>query len=284
MKSLHTGFSEYISWAKDVASSDEADSVVVSVVVCFPFIVLMLGWSVDFSKNIVIRSDLDEIALESVQAAIRNQDGVGNVECTNTSWLDYDTAVNVVKSGRGVGSATKQALKSYLMKTGRATAATFAATSDSDMRGDIYNGDGEMDKLAANNDSIQVKAYRSFGGNDDTVDGPTAFRIRISCLNSAARASQGDQKNSGSAALIGGGSNRIDTVKIDVKDWTSNFFLGNPMLSKSKDMSNDGVNLDTESGASFNADSTQVQRFNVSQSAISSWSQDALRRRLGTSH
>lgn len=274
---MKTRFNDYMSFFHEQASSDEADSVVVSVVCVFPFIMLMLGWSVDFSKNVVIRSDLEEIALESVQAAIRAQDGIGNVECTNTDWLNYNEAVNAVKAGRSsYGSATKLALKTYLIKTGRATDADFSGAVESDLKGGIYNGGGSranVNKVAADNDSKEVATYRFAG--DDTDYGPRAFRIKITCSNAADRANlRHDAASEELANQIGTRKDRVDTVSISVKDWTSNVFLSMPLFNDSRYMDSDGINMDDVIHS--DNDNTQVQRFNIEQSAISTWSSTSL--------
>lgn len=273
---MKTRFNDYMSFFQQQASSDEADSVVVSVVCVFPFIMLMMGWSVDFSKNVVIRSDLDEIALESVQAAIRAQDGIGGVECTNTDWLNYNEAVNAVKAGRNYGSATKLALKTYLMKTGRATDADFSGAAENDLKGGIYNGAGSrtnVNKVAADNDSKEVATYR-FAGND-TDYGPRAFRIKITCSNAADRANvRQDAASEELANQIGTRKDRVDTVSISVKDWTSNIFLSMPMFNDSRDMDSDGINMNDV--IQSDDDNTQVQRFNIEKSAISTWSSTSL--------
>lgn len=253
------------SWVKSQAQNDEADSVLVSVVLIFPFIILMLGWSVDFSKNVVVRSDYDEIALEAAQAAIRNQDGVGNVDCAGdtgrngTDWLTYSQAKSRLVEGttayQNTGPAVRQALRSYLQKTGRA------------VPGNLYTDDANADDY----DAQQVKTYRAFvNGGKDADSGSLAFLIKVSCGTAADRsgagASRGQVKSSGEAA-------KIDMVTVSVKDWTGNFFLANPLFSNYNNRKADSETSDVihNTGAPLN-----VQRYNIEQRAISSWSESAL--------
>jgi len=67
------------------SASDDADAVLITVVLALPLLITLLGWSVDFSKNFTVRSDLDSIAQEATTTSIKYQDGVGNVDCVNTS-------------------------------------------------------------------------------------------------------------------------------------------------------------------------------------------------------
>lgn len=110
------------------ATSDEADAVLMSVVLAMPLILTFLGWSVDFSKNVMIRGDLDDIAQESVTTAIKYQDGVGNVNCVNTAWLTHNQAVAFVnRNADGDGAASAQAIATYMTKTGRADRRSFSS-------------------------------------------------------------------------------------------------------------------------------------------------------------
>lgn len=283
---------DYWEYAHSQLASDDADSVIVTVVCCFPFLILMMGWSLDFAKNVVVRSDLEEIALESVQSAIRAQDGVGGIECTNTDWLTRDGAVNAVKSGgRGsskVGASTKLALKTYLMKTGRADSTDFVSASSDEMKGNVYNDkDTAKANLASNADYAQVATYRQLAladGEDlktaDADTGYTAFRIKITCGKAADRKSTlsdgekvsfaGDYSSRGVAGKL------PDQITIQVKDWCGNFFLGNPITNQhyAEDTT---INFDPDIGISTST--RNVQRFEISKSAISAWSQSTFNKK-----
>lgn len=281
-------FKDYLRYAHSQLTSDDADSVIVTVVCCFPFLILMIGWSLDFSKNVVVRSDLEEIALESVQAGIRAQDGVGNIECTNTGWLTRSGALNAVKSGDEVGTSTRLALKTYLMKTGRADSRDFASASSSDMSGNIYKDSARSDaELASNADSIQVATYRQLAlasGTDlktaDTDTGYTAFRIRITCSKAEDRKtslSNGETVSSGSDSDHRGVSgSQSDQINIQVKDWCGNFFLGNPITNQHY-MEDATINYDSD--LNITTSTRNVQRFEISKSAISTWSQSSLNKK-----
>lgn len=294
-------FRDYLKYANSQLTSDEADSVIAVVCCCFPFFILMIGWSLDFSKNVVVRSDLEEIALESVQAGIRAQDGIGNIECTNTGWLTRNGAVNAVKTGQDgsskVGLSTQLALKTYLIKTARADANDFISTSKSDMKDSIYNEDtytdGNLDNdVASNADSIQVATYRQLalakGVNVKTADsdyGYTAFKIKITCSKASDRQnslSNGETVTTGSdAGNRGVSGSQSDQINIEVKDWCGNFFLGNPITNQhyTEDTT---INYDTD--LNITTSTRNVQRFEIKKSAIAAWSQSTLNSATGTSH
>lgn len=292
MKALNA-LKSYAGFVSDEMHSDDADSVIVTVVMLWPLIMLLMGWSVDFAKNIVIRSDLDEIALEAVQAGIRNQDGLGNIDCTDTGWLTKEGAIGMIKSSTHSGGATKQALKTYLVKTGRAAKNDFIDSATKDMRGNLYNSsDDSVNEDAAGNDSQEVLAYRSFlnnghGADADSAEGATAFRIKITCNNASKRLPTSRHDSHPYASDRGVENAMYDSMTIEVKDWTANFFLGNPLTNakyKEDAMLHPYVNKDTgvagllSGGANINyrTDETEVQRFEVTQTAISSWSQSSL--------
>ena len=313
MKALNA-LKSYSGFVNDEMHSDDADSVIVTVVMLWPLIMLLMGWSVDFAKNIVIRSDLDEIALEAVQAGIRNQDGLGNIDCTDTGWLTKEGAISQIKKSedtssattKHIGGATREALKTYLVKTGRAAKNDFIDSATKDMRGNLYNAsDDSVNEDAAGNDSQEVLAYRSFlnnghGAYADSDEGATAFRIKITCNNASKRLSTSRRDSKVSmmghwlihyshtyASDRGVENAKYDSMTIEVKDWTANFFLGNPLTNakyKEDAMLHPYVNKDTgaagllSGGANINyrTDETEVQRFEVTQTAISSWSQSSL--------
>lgn len=292
MKALNA-LKSYSGFVSDEIHSDDADSVIVTVVMLWPLIMLLMGWSVDFAKNIVIRSDLDEIALEAVQAGIRNQDGLGNIDCTDTGWLTKEGAIGMIKASNHSGGATKQALKTYLVKTGRAAKNDFIDSATKDMRGNLYNSsDDSVNEDAAGNDSQEVLAYRSFlnnghGADADSAEGATAFRIKITCNKASDRLSTSRRDSHPYASDRGVENAMYDSMTIEVKDWTANFFLGNPLTNakyKEDVMLHPYVNKDTgaagllSGGANINyrTDETEVQRFEVTQTAISSWSQSSL--------
>lgn len=299
MKALNA-LKSYAGFVNDEMHSDDADTVLVTVVMLWPLIMLLMGWSVDFAKNIVVRSDLDEIALEAVQAGIRNQDGLGNIDCVNTDWLTKDSAISFIKAGTRKGGATKQALKTYLVKTGRATESDFLGYSSRyaahDMIGSLYNSsDDSVNEDAASNDSQEVFAYRSFmnngnGADADSDEGATAFRIKITCGNEYDRLSTSKRSSHPYSSDRGVQNAKYDSMTIEVKDWTANFFLGNPLTNakyKEDTILHPDVNKDTGEwggllsggdGANINyrTDETEVQRFEVTQTAISSWSQSTL--------
>jgi hypothetical protein len=311
MKALNA-LKSYAGFVNDEMHSDDADTVLVTVVMLWPLIMLLMGWSVDFAKNIVIRSDLDEIALEAVQAGIRNQDGLGNIDCTNTGWLTKDGAISLIKNSedtsgatttKHIGGATKQALKTYLVKTGRAAKNDFIDSATKDMRGNLYNSsDDSVNEDAASNDSQEVLAYRSFmnngnGADADSDEGATAFRIKIICGNKNHRIATSsnygvdpfDIFNSENSFRGVDNALSYDSMTIEVKDWTANFFLGNPLTNakyKEDAILHPDVNRDTGvsgllSGGyggniNYRTDETEVQRFEVTQTAISSWSQSTL--------
>ena len=95
--------SRFKNWMHARATDDEADTVLVTVVLMFPLLIMLMGWSVDFSKNVMIRGDYEDIAQVAAQTAIRYQDGVGNVDCVNTGWLNWRDAVNCVNANVGGG-------------------------------------------------------------------------------------------------------------------------------------------------------------------------------------
>ena len=302
MKALNA-LKSYAGFVNDEMHSDDADTVLVTVVMLWPLIMLLMGWSVDFAKNIVIRSDLDEIALEAVQAGIRNQDGLGNIDCTNTGWLTKDGAISLIKKSedtsgattKHIGGATKQALKTYLVKTGRAAKNDFIDSATKDMRGNLYNSsDDSINEDAAGYDSQEVFAYRSFAADTDSDTGATAFRIKIICGNKNHRITTSSNYGVDSFDIFhsmnsfrGVDNATYDSMTIEVKDWTANFFLGNPLTNaryKEDAILHPDVNRDTgvsgllSGGANINyrTDETEVQRFEVTQTAISSWSQSTL--------
>lgn len=305
MKALNA-LKSYAGFVNDEMHSDDADTVIVTVVMLWPLIMLLMGWSVDFAKNIVIRSDLDEIALEAVQAGIRNQDGLGNIDCTNTGWLTKDGAISMIKNSedtsgaattKHIGGATRQALKTYLVKTGRATKNDFIDSATKDMRGNLYNSsDDSINEDAAGYDSQEVFAYRSFAAEPDSATGATAFRIKITCSNKNHRITTSSNDGVDSFGIYsprnsfrGVENATYDSMTIEVKDWTSNFFLGNPLTNakyKEDAILHPDVNRDTgvsgllsggdDGNINYRTDETEVQRFEVTQTAISSWSQSTL--------
>lgn len=280
--------SSYFKYVKEECCSDTADTIMVTVVMLWPLMFLLIGFSLDFSKNIVIRADLEGIALESVNAAIRAQDGRGNIMCKNTVWLNREAAIGMVNSTIKDAASTKLAIKSYLMKTGRAVSADFAGAADEDMRDSVYNGHtSEETMVASRADSQQVKTYRliakNFMGdsvNDDETP-QTAFRIKVTCGNASNRQnklSTGEQAgiNGGNAQFRGVSNSRSDMITLDVKDWSGNFILSNPLAQTSgieNEVYSKGVNMDDEIGISNS--SVNIQRYNINKTAISTWSQSA---------
>lgn len=247
--------STLIDWVHSRATDDEADTVLVTVVMMFPLLILLMGWSVDFSKNAMIRGDYEDIAQSAVQTAIRYQDGVGNVNCVNTSWLDWPQAVAFVNAnvgGDGAGSA--QAVATYMMKTGRADAHTFSSSASAKY---VYDADS---------DYVTVSSFRSFaqtmkassryasthGDSTNSTDG-NYFAIKVTC------------SNTDSSGGYNRGAGDYDRVALQIRDWTSNMFMTLPT-------DNNG-NVTT---GRLGVNTTPVQKFNISKQAISSYSASSL--------
>lgn len=243
------------NWMHARATDDEADTVLITVVLMFPLLIMLMGWSVDFSKNVMIRGDYEDIAQAAAQTAIRYQDGVGNVDCVNTGWLNWREAVNFVNANVGGGGAgSAQAVATYMMKTGRADSRTFSDAASSKY---VYEADSDYRTVSTFRSFAQTMSASSryastYGDSTDDTDA-NYFAIKITCSNTDS--SGGNSRGAGD----------YDRVGVDVKDWTSNMFLTLPTdNSGSLDTGPLGVNM------------TPVQKFNISKQAISSYSSSSL--------
>ena len=135
--------------------SESGDSVTVMLITGMVFILVCLGISVDMSKNAAARQDYTSIAQESTQAAIRLQDGSGNIECgdTSTTTLRGLAQMKSYVSDFSQPASKRLAVQTYLQKTGRLTATTRSLGSDSN-----YNRN--MRAMASNGASIDADGDR----------------------------------------------------------------------------------------------------------------------------
>ena len=243
-------------WFTTSATSDEADAVLISVVLAMPLILTFLGWSVDFSKNIMIRGDIDSIAQESVTTAIKYQDGIGNVDCINTTWLTHNQAIAFVnRNADGSGAASAQAIATYMTKTGRSDSRSFNGNVSPKY---IYDADSDYATVSAFRSYSQTSVtgpYVGDGGDSNDPSDPNYFAIRVTC-------SADDSSGGGNRGAAG----RYNTkaVRLQVKDWTTNMYLAIPT-------SNNGT-VDYDNATRM----VQAQKFDVDRSAISSYSANSL--------
>ena len=131
-----------------------------------------------------------------------------------------------------------------MVKTGRADKSTFSTSASKKY---VYDADS---------DSNTVKAFRSMSQASDSTDSsyPNYFAIKITCSNVDS-----------SGTTTRGVSGKTDMVNLQVQDWTMNMFLMLPT-------SNNG----TVPSGGIGTDITQVQKFNIDKSAISSYSSSSL--------
>lgn len=238
------------------SASDDADAVLITVVLALPLLITLLGWSVDFSKNFMIRSDLDSIAQEATTTSIKYQDGVGNVDCVNTSWLTHNQAVAFVNNNAdGFGAASAQAIATYMTKTGRSDERTFSGNVAPKY---IYDADSDYATVSSFRSYSQTAAagpYVSEGGDSTDPADPNYFAIKVTC--SVKDSSEGH--NRGAAK-----DSNTKAVRLQVKDWTTNFFLALPTANNGAVDYGNAVRM------------VQAQKFDVDRSAISSYSASSL--------
>lgn len=184
--------------------SESGDSVTVMLITGMVFILVCLGISVDMSKNAAARQDYTSIAQESTQAAIRLQDGSGNIECgdTSTTTLRGLSQMKSYVSDFSQPASKRLAVQTYLQKTGRLTATARALGSDSN-----YNRN--MRAMASNGASIDADGDR--------------FSMKLFCSSGISSSFGAGKKN---ALTPGGSSSKLNVISMEVNDWTDNFILG----------------------------------------------------------
>lgn len=257
--------------------SEAADSMTVFLITAIPFLLLFVGFTIDFTKNANVRSEYMDIAQEAAQASIREQDGNGSLLCGQdkvseanpsvTSTPHYtiygvDNArkfINDPNSQQGLSGskpkpnnaqAVKLAVKSYLEKTGRESGSTsvykngIASANDShfvaNMRSVIANKD-QMNKLDNNDTMLRDSA---------TLDPSKAtFSIEVWCTKGVGDA---DQQNKDKNKSTVGSGQKFNTINMQIRDWSGNFIMG--MFNKN----------------------WATQSYTLTPRAVASWSQSAV--------
>jgi hypothetical protein len=221
---------------------DEAgDSMTMLLITALPFLILIVGWAVDINKNATVKSEYNDIAQESVQAAVRAQDGTGGLLCggSGSTTLQGVSAAKSYASNTKNPSARRLAVSTYLQKTGR-------------MANTIYT---DNNGSAASNDAKFTSTMRQYGYGADGSSSQEEddFSITVTC-------SAGISSGVGSANSSGtvGGGNSINVIELQVNDWSSNFILG--MFNG---LFGDNVNMN-------------IQKYSIDERAISSWSSSSV--------
>ena len=258
--------------------SEAADSMTVFLITAIPFLLLFVGFTIDFTKNANVRSEYMDIAQEAAQASIREQDGNGSLLCGQdrtaeanpsvTSTPHYtiygvDNArkfVNDPNSQQGISGskprpnnaqAVKLAVKSYLEKTGRSSGSSsvygneVASANDAhfvaNMRSVVADAD-QRNKLD-NNDAMLR--------NSATLDPSKAtFSIEVWCTKGLGDAARQD-KDPIEELTVGSGQ-KFNTINMRIRDWSGNFIMG--MFNKN----------------------WATQSYTLTPRAVASWSQSAL--------
>ena len=258
--------------------SEAADSMTVFLITAIPFLLLFVGFTIDFTKNANVRSEYMDIAQEAAQASIREQDGNGSLLCGQdrvaeanssvTSTPHYtiygvDNArkfVNDPNSQQGISGskprpnnaqAVKLAVKSYLEKTGRSSGSSsvygneVASANDAhfvaNMRSVVADAD-QRNKLD-NNDAMLR--------NSATLDPSKAtFSIEVWCTKGLGDAARQD-KDKIEELTVGSGQ-KFNTINMRIRDWSGNFIMG--MFNKN----------------------WATQSYTLTPRAVASWSQSAL--------
>lgn len=230
--------------------SEVADAVTVFLLTASGALLLSVGATVDMAKNATVRGDLNDIAQEAVQAAVRVQDGKGNLKgtkCQNGQKvvLNGITAANTWLSSSNATNDPAIALvaKSYLEKTGRGS---YISSSS------VYNGTDSMGNsgtYTAQNDANFVTRMRQYGyagSNSGELD-DDELKLTIWC-------SSGLTSENGSSD-VSTGSDKTNVINLEVNDWSSNFMIG----------------MFSNAWAEFD-----YQTYTITQHAITSWSKSAV--------
>lgn len=262
-------------WGK--VRSEAADSMTVFLLTAVPFLLLFVGFTIDFTKNANVRSEYMDIAQEAAQASIREQDGNGSLLCGQSRVAEANTSVmstpkytiygvdnarrfvNDPNAQQGLSGskpnprnaqALQLAVKSYLEKTGRSTNGTsvygnkIASANDAhfvaNMRSVVANED-ERNKLDNNDDLLK---------STSTLDPAKAtFSIEVWCTKGVGDASQQDKDKN--KQTVGAG-NKFNTINMQIRDWSGNFIMG--MFNKN----------------------WSTQSYTLTPRAVASWSQSAV--------
>ena len=167
--------------------SEAGDTVTMFILTAMPFILFTAGWAIDYLKNVAIESDLNDIAQESVTAAIREQQGNGSLQCgQNSDYENINESTNTIVA-RGLNAIQAMANGDFSQTTGtwdkfdddraeslKILASTYLQKSgrSSSTVHSVYNNDkdatidGEASHEAAANDARFVYTMRSFVGDD----------------------------------------------------------------------------------------------------------------------
>lgn len=290
--------------------SETADSVTIFIITSMILLFFVVGWTIDTAKNASVRADLNDIAQEAVQAATRVQDGNGNLKgqiCTDgvsSSWSDGGHGTRWLEGQKDIEAfytanytkdpAIALVAKSYEENTGRGTWTTGKNTS-----GLFETGSNATEaQNARQGNYIFVRNMRTMGFSDVNTSGnylpydvgaDSKYRIKITCSNGLyyqGKTNSGDVSgdkidDATNNNKVSTGSKKINTITIEVQDWTSNFFLGMfngwiPNFVTGDTVNENGVEWkNPRSGDSFFDFSYQT--FRIQQSAITSWSSSAIK-------
>ena len=258
--------------------SEAADSMTVFLITAIPFLLLFVGFTIDFTKNANVRSEYMDIAQEAAQASIREQDGNGSLLCGQDRTAEANSSVtstphytiygvdnarrfvNDPNSQQGISGskprpnnaqAVKLAVKSYLEKTGRSSGSSsvygneVASANDAhfvaNMRSVVADAD-QRNKLD-NNDAMLR--------NSATLDPSKAtFSIEVWCTKGVGDAARQD-KDPIEELTVGSGQ-KFNTINMRIRDWSGNFIMG--MFNKN----------------------WATQSYTLTPRAVASWSQSAV--------
>jgi hypothetical protein len=173
--------------------TEAGDSVAMFIITSLPLLLFITGWSIDYTKNTAVQSDLSNIAQESASAAVRSQQGDGSLQCGQNSSYEakYKSTPMIVARGltdiqnlakgdfstvQGVSGSDGHytwsdgstfyrdsaesimiLASTYLQKTGRSSSTSSVYNGDSSA-----SVDGTSTSVSAGNDSLFVKNMRSF--------------------------------------------------------------------------------------------------------------------------
>lgn len=285
-------------WTDDMKKklrSEAADSVTMFVITSMFFIFLVTGWAIDTAKNASVRADLNDIAQESVQSAVRVQDGNGNLKGSicqkggSTGWLHGSRDIELWAAEHWTTDpAITLVLHAYQEKTGRGANALYSRPGQYNEAFNARQGDYQF---VRNMRSVGFSDIDRTGDNnpfDRGSDEDLKYYVRVTCssgLYFQGKNNRGDKDYSSgitSGNKVSTGKDKINTITIEVQDWTSNFLLGFangliPNVSEGKENIYDGGTEWKNVRKNERTYNFSYQTFRIQQSAVTSWSSSAVK-------
>jgi hypothetical protein len=145
------------------------------ILTALPMILFFAGWTIDYTKNAAVRSDLNDIAQESVQSAVREQNSSGALQCgqDSTYEMTHDSTPQLVV--RGLSKIQRLAQGDY-------TAINGVSGTGNSM---TYSGGGKFNKNSAASLSQLAAAYLQKTGRDSGTTSVYGSNDKYSAANDA---------------------------------------------------------------------------------------------------